>query len=56
MYDVSNFQFLTAMPAGAGETWSAADYILSNCVLVWCKVDVYFNPGFVLKNLLSILH
>ena len=38
MYDVSNFQFLTAVPVNSGETWCGADYIQSNCVLVWSKV------------------
>ncbi|XP_028399400.1 WD repeat-containing protein 7-like isoform X2 [Dendronephthya gigantea] len=38
MYDVSNFQFLTAMSAGSAETWSAADFVQSNCVLVWSKI------------------
>ena len=47
MYDVSNFQFLTAVPVNAGETWSGADYIQSNCVLVWSKVMkmLNFHPG-----------
>ena len=40
MYDVSNFQFLTAVSANPGEIWSAADYIQSNCVLVWSKVNI----------------
>lgn len=40
MYDVSNFQFLTAVPAMPGEAWSAADFIQSNYVLVWCKVNI----------------
>ena len=53
MYDVSNFQFLTAVPVNSGETWCGADYIQSNCVLVWSKVLdlLIFHQGLVVQNL-----